>query len=188
MLVNKAVSVIAVIVVVLLGGHLFTGQDTMEIESFDLLQAQTEQPMETTTDAATESVYSILTVTNTHTTGHGNVLFKVLWYGVGNHYQILIWSKFNYSTGQGYRQWFEPTNRAHYFGTWFKRGGALPVGWPPNYTGMNKSMQLIDVDGDGDLDVFQLVEAAPEVWTVYLYKNSNITNGVKSAAGNAAQR
>ncbi len=71
MLLNKAVYVTAVIVFVLVGGHLFTGQDTMEIESFDLLQAQNEQVTETTTDAATESVYSIITVTNTHTTGKG---------------------------------------------------------------------------------------------------------------------
>lgn len=118
-----------------------------------------------------ESVYVAATVSNTLTTGHGNVQFKVLWNTSTNAWQILAWS-YNSPYGcVGYRQWYQQPVGT--FGSWPRSGGAACVGWPPDITGMNKSMQLIDIDGDGDLDVFQLVETSSQNWVVYLYKNSN---------------
>ena len=123
------------------------------------------------TATTADSVYVAATVTNTATTGHGNVQFKVLWNSSTNAWQILAWSYNSYGGCVGYRQWYQQP--VGIFGTWPKSGGALCVGWPPDIAGMNNSMQLIDIDGDGDLDVFQLVETSSQNWTVYLYKNSN---------------
>ncbi|HEX2254029.1 MAG TPA: hypothetical protein VHQ65_12235 [Thermoanaerobaculia bacterium] len=119
------------------------------------------------------SVYTAAVITNTSTTGHGNVQFQVLWNSSTGKYQILVWS-YNSPYGcVGYRQWFQEP--AGVFGSWPRSGGAACVGWPPStlYPGINNSMQIIDVDADGDLDVFQLVETSSSNWTVYLYKNSN---------------
>ena len=33
---------------------------------------------------------------------------------------------------------------------------------------VDESVNLLDVDSDGDLDVFQLLETAPNTWTVFL--------------------
>jgi len=144
----------------------FAGGDDLYQESFPIPE------MSMSKATLDQSAFRVATVTNTATTGHGNVQFKVMWNSDTNRYQLLIWSLDSSYGCTGYRQWFDaPTTT--YFASWPRRGGALCVGWPPTYAGMNSSMQLLDVDGDGDLDVFQLAEYVPEEWTVYLYQNLN---------------
>ncbi|UCH92457.1 MAG: hypothetical protein JSV88_19465 [Candidatus Aminicenantes bacterium] len=171
----KGFIVLTMFVLTLLGMRLYATEDDLYQESFPVTFPWQEENLASVNATMDESVFTIATVSNTESTGHGEVQFKVLWNGTTDRYQLLIWSHYSYIPGYiGYRQWFQPPSD-NYFTAWPKSGGALPVGWPPTIIGMNKSIQLIDVDEDGDLDVFQLVETetSSEVWTVYLYKNSN---------------
>jgi hypothetical protein len=70
------------------------------------------------------------------------------------------------AAGSGRRSHFEPGGGG-VFAPWPNLGGAFGVGWPPplNYS---NAFQLLDVDLDGDLDIFHLVETAPDTWTVFL--------------------
>lgn len=53
------------------------------------------------------------------------------------------------------------------FTPWPNLGGAFGVGWPPpaNYT---NQFQMLDIDLDGDLDVFQILETSANTWSVFL--------------------
>lgn len=124
-----------------------------------------------TAKAATtaESAFVVVAVSNVYgATGHGEVQFKVFWDSTQSQYQALIWSHGSCA----YRQWYVAQATGP-FQAWTRRGGAQCVEWPPSYGGMNKSIQLVDVDQDGDLDAFQLMETSTGVWTLYLYKNVN---------------
>jgi hypothetical protein len=119
-----------------------------------------------------ESRFVIATATNTDTTGHGNVKFQVCIGSDGVAFCIL-WSKYAYNQNngyKGYRKWYKPRNK-DYFATWRYTGGAANVGWPSTRNNMSENIQEIDIDGDGDLEVFVLMETSPKVWKVYCYKN-----------------
>lgn len=168
--------VLAMFVLALGGLTMYAVEDVVNTEVFPANLQQTQDDLSYVTATMDESVFLIATVTNTYSTDHGEVQFKVLWNGTTDRYQLLIWSHYCYNSSYiGYRQWFQaPTD--NYFAAWPRSGGALNVGWPPTIAGMNKSIQLLDVDEDGDLDVFQLVQTSttsPYEWKVYLYKNSN---------------
>jgi hypothetical protein len=163
---RTTISALFVVMMICLVSPVLAGGDDLYQESFPVPAPDMAKA------TSLESFFLPAQVDNTATTGHGNVQFKVMWNTSTGRYQLLIWSKNSYYGCTGYRQWFDAP-AATYFDEWPRRGGALCVGWPPTYSGMNSSMQLLDVDGDGDLDVFQLAETAPEVWTVYLFKNLN---------------
>jgi len=172
----RGIIVLAMIGLALVGLMLYAFEDDVNKESFTVNLQPVQDDLSYVQATTDESVFTIATVTNTYTTDHGEVQFKVLWNGTTDRYQLLIWS--HYSSNPyyiGYRQWFQAPSST-YFADWPRSGGALNVGWPPNIAGMNKSIQLLDVDEDGDLDVFQLVQTSttsPYEWKVYLYKNSN---------------
>lgn len=96
-------------------------------------------------------------------TGYGNgrfLVFPFFTHTVPN-WRLTIWCN---AAGSGRRSHFEPTG-GNVFAAWPGVGGAFGVGWPPtpNYT---NQYQLLDVDSDGDLDVFRIEETAANTWTV----------------------
>jgi len=172
----KGFMVLAMLALTLMGMKMYASEDDLYHESFPVFMPQEEEQLSSVSATTAEAVFTVATVSDTYSTGHGEVQFKVFWNGTTDRYQLLIWSHYGYLSGYiGYRQWFQaPTNT--YFAAWPRSGSALGVGWPPTITGMNSSIQLLDVDEDGDLDVFQLVQTSttsPYQWKVYLYKNDN---------------
>lgn len=170
----KGIIVITMIAFALVGLQMYASEDEFSQEALPV--SQDEEQLSYLNYTTAEAIFTVATVTNTYSTDHGEVLFKVFWNPTTDRYQLLIWSHYNYNPGSiGYRQWFQaPTD--NYFAAWPRSGGASGVGWPPSITGMNKCLQFIDVDDDGDLDVFHLVQTStvsPYEWKVYLYKNGN---------------
>lgn len=143
--------------------------DTLYQESFDVPEelSAAEEIMRKAT--STDSVFQVAQATNTNTTGHGNVVFRVTYNSSLDRWDLLLWSKDSYGSCAGYRKWYRVDNPT--FGSWPYGGGALCVGWPATYNNMHENIQIIDHDLDGDLDVFVMLETSPKVWTVYLYKN-----------------
>jgi hypothetical protein len=173
----KGIIVLAMLALALVGLKMYAVEDDLYQESFPVNLQPAEEQLSFVDATTAEAVFTIATVNNTYTTGHGEVQFKVFWNGATDRYQLVIWSHYGYSGYVGYRQWYQAPSGT-YFAAWPRSGGAIGVGWPPSPTiiGMNKSIQLLDVDEDGDLDVFQLVQTSttsPYEWKVYLYKNDN---------------
>ncbi|RDZ26341.1 hypothetical protein [Lysobacter silvisoli] len=98
-------------------------------------------------------------------TGYGNARFIVFpsWASAPPNWRLTIWCN---AAGAGRRTHFEPGGGG-VFAPWPNLGGAFGVGWPPPPSYGNQFQQL-DVDSDGDLDVLQLLETAPNTWTVFL--------------------
>ncbi|MBW8810254.1 MAG: hypothetical protein JF591_15845 [Lysobacter sp.] len=98
-------------------------------------------------------------------TGYGNARFIVFPFftNVVPNYRMTIWCS---AAGSGRRGHFEP-GVGGVFVAWPYAGGSFGVGWPasPNHS---NQYQLLDVDSDGDLDVFQLLETSPNTWSVFL--------------------
>ncbi|MEI2453334.1 hypothetical protein ABU614_08040 [Lysobacter firmicutimachus] len=97
--------------------------------------------------------------------GYGNARFIVFpsFGSAPPNWRMTIWCN---AGGSGRRGHFEPGSGG-VFSAWPYAGGAFGVGWPasPNY---GNQYQSLDIDIDGDLDVFQLVETAANTWSVYL--------------------
>ncbi|MBX9400714.1 hypothetical protein K4L06_05270 [Lysobacter sp. BMK333-48F3] len=98
-------------------------------------------------------------------TGYGNARFIVFpsFGSAPPNWRMTIWCS---AGGSGRRGHFEPGGGG-VFTAWPYAGGAFGIGWPasPNY---GNQYQSLDIDSDGDLDVFQLVETAANTWSVYL--------------------
>jgi hypothetical protein len=97
--------------------------------------------------------------------GFGNARFIIFpsWGSTPPNWRLTIWCN---AAGSGRRSHFEPGGGG-VFTAWPNLGGAFGIGWPPplNYT---NHFQMLDIDNDGDLDVFELQETAPDTWTVFL--------------------
>jgi hypothetical protein len=172
----KGIIVLTVFTLSLIGLHVFASEDAQYKEPFkESISAWEAGELSFTRATTAESIFTVATVSDTYTTGHGEVQFKVFWNGATDRFQLCIWSHYcSVPWYTGYRQWFQAPSGGP-FAAWPRSGSARNVGWPPAPTiiGMKSSIQLLDVDEDGDLDVFQLVETSSAVWTVYLYKNHN---------------
>ena len=97
-------------------------------------------------------------------TGYGNARFIVFpsFGSAPPNWRLTIWCN---AAGAGRRSHFEPN--AGVFAVWPNIGGAFGVGWPPP-TNYGNQYQLLDIDSDGDLDVFQLLETAANTWAVFV--------------------
>lgn len=97
--------------------------------------------------------------------GYGNARFLIFpsWASSPPNWRLTIWCN---AAGSGRRSHFEP-GAGGVFTSWTGLGGAFGIGWPPpaNYT---NQYQMLDIDIDGDLDVFQLLETAPDTWSVFV--------------------
>ena len=97
--------------------------------------------------------------------GYGNARFLIFpsWASSPPNWRLTIWCN---AGGAGRRWHFEPGAGGVFTG-WTSLGGAFGIGWPPpaNYT---NQYQMLDIDIDGDLDVFQLLETAPDTWSVFV--------------------
>lgn len=98
-------------------------------------------------------------------TGYGNARFVVFpsFGSAPPNWRLTIWCN---AAGSGRRSHFEP-GVGGVFTTWPGVGGAFGVGWPPPPVYGNQ-YQMLDIDIDGDLDVFQLIETATNTWTVFV--------------------
>ena len=97
--------------------------------------------------------------------GYGNARFIVFPFFANANWRLSIWCN---AAGSGRRSHFEP-GVSGLFTTWPGVGGSFGVGWPPTSNYVNQ-YQLLDIDIDGDLDVFQLRETGPDTWSVFLSK------------------
>ena len=100
-------------------------------------------------------------------TGYGNARFLVFPFfgGTPPTWRLTIWCN---AAGSGRRSHFEP-GVGGVFTTWTNVGGSFGVGWPPPASYGNQ-YQMLDIDTDGDLDVFQLLETSANTWAVFLSK------------------
>lgn len=98
-------------------------------------------------------------------TGYGNARFLVFPFfgGTPPTWRLTIWCN---AAGTGRRSHFEP-GAGGLFTAWPGVGGAFGVGWPPPLSYSNQ-YQLLDIDTDGKLDVFQLLETSTNTWSVFL--------------------
>jgi hypothetical protein len=98
-------------------------------------------------------------------TGYGNARFLVFPFfgGTPPTWRLTIWCN---AAGTGRRSHFEP-GVGGLFTTWPGVGGSFGVGWPPPASYTNQ-YQLLDIDTDGKLDVFQLLETSTNTWSVFL--------------------
>jgi hypothetical protein len=98
-------------------------------------------------------------------TGYGNARFIVFpsFGSAPPNWRLTIWCS---AAGSGRRGHFEP-GTSGVFTTWPYAGGAFGVGWPASPAYGNQ-YQSLDIDIDGDLDVFQLVETSANTWSVFL--------------------
>jgi hypothetical protein len=95
--------------------------------------------------------------------GYGNARFITFpFFGVAN-WRLTIWCN---AAGAGFRSHFQPGGGGVLV-PWPGAGSSFGVGWPPtpNY---GNQYQLLDIDTDGDLDVFQLLETSANTWAVFL--------------------
>ncbi len=120
--------------------------------------------------AANAEMYDPQISIATHTcpagsTGYGNARFLVFPYfsSTPAHFRLSFWCS---AGGSGTRAHYQP-GAGGVFTTWNYYAGSSGVGWPaaPNY---GNSFQSIDIDFDGDLDIMELRETAPNTWTVFL--------------------
>ena len=96
--------------------------------------------------------------------GYGNARFLVFpFFGIAN-WRLTIWC----AGSGGYRSHYEP-GVGGLFTTWPGAGSASGIGWPPSVSYSNQ-YQLLDIDTDGDLDVFRLVETSTNTWAVFVSK------------------
>jgi len=100
-------------------------------------------------------------------TGYGNARFQVFpnFGGSPAGWRVTIWCS---SAGSGRRGHYEP-GAGGLFSAWNYAGGLFGAGWPPPASYANQ-YQSLDIDLDGDLDVFRLVETSANTWTVFLSK------------------
>ncbi|HEV7506434.1 MAG TPA: hypothetical protein VGS07_16155 [Thermoanaerobaculia bacterium] len=100
-------------------------------------------------------------------TGYDNARFLVFpFFGATPpNWRLTIWCN---AGGSGFRSHFEP-GVGGVFTTWPGAGSAFGIGWPPSANYGNQ-YQLLDIDIDGDLDVFELRETATNTWSVFLSK------------------
>ncbi len=98
-------------------------------------------------------------------TGYGNARFIVFPFFGDANWRLTIWCN---DSGIGTRSHFEP-GTGGVFTTWPNVASSTGVGWPPPASYTNQ-YQLLDIDIDGDLDVFRLVETSPNTWSVFLSK------------------
>jgi hypothetical protein len=98
-------------------------------------------------------------------TGYGNARFITFPFfgGAPPTWRLTIWCN---AAGAGRRSHFEP-GVGGVLVPWTNVGGSFGVGWPPPLSYGNQ-YQLLDIDTDGDLDVFQLLETAANTWAVFL--------------------
>jgi hypothetical protein len=98
-------------------------------------------------------------------TGYGNARFIVFpFFGATPpNWRLTIWCN---AAGSGRRSHFEP-GAGVVFVAWPNVGGAFGIGWPPPLSYSNQ-YQMLDIDSDGDLDVFQLLETATNTWSVFV--------------------
>lgn len=98
-------------------------------------------------------------------TGYGNARFQVFpsFGSAPPNWRLTIWCS---AGGTGRRGHFEPGTTG-VFTAWPYAGGAFGIGWPasPSY---GNQYQSLDIDSDGDLDVFQLLETSANTWSVFL--------------------
>ncbi len=97
-------------------------------------------------------------------TGFDNARFVIFPFfgGTPANWRLTLWCN---AAGSGRRGHFEPGSGG-VGSTWAYAGGAFGVGWPAS-PGYGNQYQLLDIDGDGDLDVFQLSETAANTWSVF---------------------
>ncbi len=98
-------------------------------------------------------------------TGYGNARFIVFPFFGNANWRLTIWCN---AAGSGMRIHYEP-GVGGVFTTWPGAGSASGIGWPPSAIYGNQ-YQLLDIDIDGDLDVFRLVETSTNTWSVFLSK------------------
>jgi hypothetical protein len=173
----KGFIVFTMLALALMGVKMYASEYEFYQEPLPMYMSQDEEQLSQVNATTAEAIFTVATVSNTYSTGNGEVQFKVFWNPATDRYQAVIWSHYGPGGAVGFRQWFQaPTTT--YFASWPYSGSFLGCGWPPAPTiiGMNKSIQLLDVDDDGDLDVFQLVQTSttsPYEWKLYLHKNDN---------------
>jgi len=113
-----------------------------------------------------DSPINIATVTcPAGSTGYDNARFVVFPFFGNANWRLTIWCN---AGGSGSRHHFEP-GAGGVFTTWPNVANSFGVGWPPSATYVNQYQEL-DIDIDGDLDMFRLVETSPNTWSVFLSK------------------
>lgn len=97
--------------------------------------------------------------------GYDNARFAVFPYlNAPSIWRMTIWCN---AAGSGRRGHFEPS--AGLFTSWTYAGGLFGAGWPPPPSYGNQ-YYLHDIDSDGDLNVFRLVETSTNIWALFLSK------------------
>ncbi|HEX4966757.1 MAG TPA: hypothetical protein VF173_38455 [Thermoanaerobaculia bacterium] len=96
-------------------------------------------------------------------TGYGNARFIVFPFFGDANWRLTIWCN---AAGSGLRSHFEP-GAGGVLTAWPNVASASGIGWPPPASYGNQ-YQMLDIDIDGDLDVFRLVETSPNTWSVFL--------------------
>jgi len=97
--------------------------------------------------------------------GYGNTRFIVFpnFSATPANFRLTFWCS---AGGVGRRVHYAP-GAGGVLSPWVSNSASSGVGWPaaPNY---GNQFQMIDIDFDGDLDMLQLLETAPDTWTVFL--------------------
>ncbi|HZI12835.1 MAG TPA: hypothetical protein VE153_20815 [Myxococcus sp.] len=100
-------------------------------------------------------------------TGYDNARFMAFPFFTNTvpNWRLTVWCS---AGGTGRRGHFEP-GTGGLFTTWNYAGGSFGVGWPAPAAYGNQ-FQQIDVDGDGDLDILQMIETSVNTWSVFLLR------------------
>lgn len=97
--------------------------------------------------------------------GYGNARFLIFPFFTNTvpSWRLTIWCN---AAGSGRRRHFEP-GTGGVFTAWTDVSGSFGVGWPPPASYTNQ-YQMLDIDSDGDLDVFQILETGTDTWSVFV--------------------